>query len=173
MTILGILLLNPLLSPNYGLIVWTLVAFLTVLFLLKKLAWKPILKALQEREQSIQDAIDSAKKAREEMVALKSDNEKILNQARAERDGILKEAREAKEKMIAEAKSAAAKEAEKLITMARENIQNEKMAAITELKNQVAHLSIEIAEKILKQELKEKDKQKAIVKTLLDEVKMN
>lgn len=169
----GILLLNPLLTPSYGLIVWTLLAFGIVLFLLKKFAWKPILKALQEREDSIQNAIDAAQKARDEMAALKSDNEKILTQAKTERDNILKEAREIKEKMIAEAKDRAGKEAERLTAIARENINNEKMAAITELKNQVAHLSIEIAEKILKQELSEKDKQKAVVKNLLDEVKMN
>jgi len=171
--ILGILLLNPLLNPSYGLIVWSLVAFLLVMFLLKKFAWKPILQMLQEREQSITEAIESAKKAKEEMTALKADNEKIILQAKAERDGILKEAREIKDKMIAEAKSLASKEAEKLTAIARENIHNEKMAAITELKNQVAHLSIEIAEKILKQELSEKDRQKTIVKNLLDDVKMN
>lgn len=171
--ILGILLLNPLLNPSYGLIVWSLVAFLLVMFLLKKFAWKPILQMLQEREQSITEAIESAKKAKEEMTALKADNEKIILQAKAERDGILKEAREIKEKMIAEAKSLASKEAEKLTAIARESIHNEKMAAITELKNQVAHLSIEIAEKILKHELSEKDKQKNIVKNLLDDVKMN
>lgn len=169
----GILLLNPLLSPSYGLIVWTLFAFLTVLYLLKKLAWKPILKSLQEREQSIQTAIDEAKKTREEMSLLKADNEKILAEARTERDNILKEAREIHDKMIADAKERASKEAEKLVTIARENINNEKMAAITELKNQVAHLSIEIAEKILKQELKEKDKQKTVINGLLQEVKMN
>lgn len=171
--ILGILLLNPLLNPSYGLIVWSLVAFLLVMFLLKKFAWKPILQMLQEREQSITEAIESAKKAKEEMTALKADNEKIILQAKAERDGILKEAREIREKMIAEAKAQAGKEAEKLTAIARENIHNEKMAAITELKNQVAHLSIEIAEKILKQELSEKDRQKTIVKNLLDDVKMN
>lgn len=170
---IGILLLNPLLSPSYGLIVWTLLAFLSVLLLLKKFAWKPILKALEEREQSIQTAIDSAQKVREEMVALKSDNEKIIAEAKTQRDIILKEAREIKDKMVADAKNQATVEADRLTTIARENIQNEKMAAITELKNQVAHLSIEIAEKILKAELSEKDKQKSIVKNLLEEVKMN
>ena len=170
---LGILLLNPLLAPSYGLIVWTLVAFLSVLFLLKKFAWGPILKSLEEREHSIQNAIDTAQKAREEMAALKSDNEKIIAEAKAQRDIILKEAREIKEKMISEAKAQATSEADRLTASARENIQNEKMAAITELKNQVAHLSIEIAEKILKTELKEKDKQKSIVSNLLNDVKMN
>ena len=170
---LGILLLNPLLSPSYGLIVWTLLAFLIVLFLLKKFAWKPILKALEEREQSIQDALDAARKAREEMASLKSDHEKIIIKARNDRDTILKEAREIKDKMIHDAKDLAGKEADKLVAIARENINNEKMAAITELKNQVAHLSIEIAEKILKQELSEKDKQKTIIKNLLENIKMN
>jgi F-type H+-transporting ATPase subunit b len=170
---LGILLLNPLLSPSYGLIVWTLLAFLTVLFLLKKLAWKPILKSLQEREDSIQLALDTAKKAREEMASLKSDHEKIVAQAKTDRDTILKEAREIKDKMIAEAKGLASKEGERMITSARESIQNEKMAAITDLKNQVAHLSIESAEKILKQELAEKDKQKTVINNLLQDVKMN
>ncbi|MBI4946884.1 MAG: F0F1 ATP synthase subunit B [Bacteroidetes bacterium] len=170
---IGILLLSPLLTPSYGLIVWTLLAFLIVLYLLKKLAWKPILKSLQEREDSIQNAIDTAKKAREEMTSLKSDHEKIVAQAKTDRDTILKEAREMKDKMIAEAKNLAAKEGERMITNARESIQNEKMAAITDLKNQVAHLSIEIAEKILKQELSEKDKQKTVITNLLQEVKMN
>ncbi|TAL59720.1 MAG: F0F1 ATP synthase subunit B [Bacteroidetes bacterium] len=170
---IGILLLHPLLSPSYGLIVWTLVAFLTVLFLLKKFAWGPILKSLEEREHSIQTALDESKKARQEMATLKSDNEKIIAEAKTQRDIILKEAREIKDKMIADAKSRASTEADRITTSARENIQNEKMAAITELKNQVAHLSIEIAEKILKQELSEKDKQKSIIKNLLEDVKMN
>ena len=170
---LGILLLNPLLSPSIGLIFWSLLAFGIVLFLLGKFAWKPILKSLNDREQSIQNALDEAKKAREEISSLKADNEKILAEAKTERDIILKEAREIKEKMITDAKDRANKEAEKLISIARENINNEKMAAITELKNQVAHLSIEIAEKILKQELAEKDKQKTVINNLLQDVKMN
>ena len=107
------------------------------------------------------------------MASLKSDHEKIVADAKTQRDVILKEAREIKDKMIAEAKHQASTEADRITTSARENIQNEKMAAITELKNQVAHLSIEIAEKILKQELSEKDKQKTIVKNLLEDVKMN
>jgi len=170
---LGILLLNPLLSPSIGLIVWSLLAFLIVLFLLKKLAWKPILKALDEREKSIQSALDTAMKAREEMQNLKSDNEKIIAEAKTERDIILKEAREIKDKMINEAKDRASKEADKIVAIARENIQNEKMAAITELKNQVAKLSIDIAEKILTEELSSKEKQKKLVSALLDDVNLN
>ena len=162
-----------LIKPAIGLIFWMCLTFGIVLFILKKFAWKPILKALRDREDSIQNALDAAKKAREEMASLKSDHEKIIAEAKTERDNILKEAREIKEKMISEAKDRAGKEAERLTTIARESIQNEKMAAITELKNQVAHLSIEIAEKILKQELSEKDKQKSIVKNLLEDVKMN
>ena len=173
MNTLGTLLLNPLLNPSYGLVVWTLFAFLTVLFLLKKFAWKPILKALKEREDSIQNALDSAKKAKEDMLALQSNNEKILQDAKLERDNIMKEAREMKDAIIAEAKSKASKEADKLIATARENIQNEKMAAITELKNQVATLSIEIAEKILKEELSSPEKQKVLVKTFLEDVNLN
>lgn len=162
-----------LIKPAIGLIFWMCLTFGIVLFILKKFAWKPILKALKDREDSIQNALDTAKKAREEMSNLKADNEKIIAEAKTERDTILREAREIKDKMIIEAKDRAGKEAEKLVAIARENIQNEKMAAITELKNQVAHLSIEIAEKILKQELSEKDKQKSIVKNLLEDVKMN
>ena len=162
-----------LVKPAFGLIFWMFISFGIILFILKKFAWKPILKMLHERERSIQDAIDSAKKTREEMALLRSDNERVLTEAKTQRDIILKEAREIKEKMISEAKGIASKEAERLTMIARENIQNEKLAAITELKNQVAHLSIEIAEKILKQELSEKDKQKRIIKNLLEDVKMN
>lgn len=162
-----------LVKPAFGLIFWMFISFGIILFILKKFAWKPILNMLHERERSIQDAIDSAKKTREEMALLRSDNERVLTEAKTQRDIILKEAREIKEKMISEAKGIASKEAERLTMIARENIQNEKLAAITELKNQVAHLSIEIAEKILKQELSEKDKQKRIIKNLLEDVKMN
>lgn len=173
MNTFGIFLLNPLLSPSIGLMFWTLLAFITVLILLKKFAWKPILGALKEREESIQNALDSAKKAREEIAGLKADNEKIVQEAKIERDKILKEARELKETMLVEAKQKAQSEGEKLLTAARESIQNEKMAAITELKNQVASLSIEIAEKILKEELKSTDKQKTLISNLLQQVNMN
>ena len=173
MNILGILLMSPLLNPSYGLIVWTLVAFLTVLFLLKKFAWKPILNSLKEREDFIQNALNSAEKAKEEMKELQSNNERILNEAKAERDTMLKDAREIKEKMITEAKSIASKEGERLLKTARENIQNEKIAAIAELKSQVATLSIEIAEKILKSELSSDEKQKSLVNTLLKDVNLN
>jgi F-type H+-transporting ATPase subunit b len=128
---------------------------------------------LKEREQGIQEALDSAKKAREEMAGLKAENEKILMDARNERDRILKEARETKDQIVNEARTKAQTEGDRMITIAREAIQNEKMAAITELKNQVATLSIEIAEKVIRQQLSSDEKQKALVQDLLKDVKMN
>lgn len=162
-----------LVTPAFGLVFWMSISFLTVLFLLKKFAWKPILNMIKEREESIENALSSAEKAKNEMASLKASNEKILNDARMERDNMLKEAREIKESMINDAKAKASAEADKIVTAARETINNEKMAAITELKNQVATLSIEIAEKVLRQHLSSDEKQKAYVKQLLDEVKLN
>ena len=162
-----------LVKPEFGLIFWMVISFGLIMLILRKFAWKPILNMLHEREASIQDALDSAEKAKEEMKALQSNNEKILADARNERDQLLKDAREIREKMIADAKGIATKEGERMLTIARENIQNEKMAAITELKNQVATLSIEIAEKILKSELSSDEKQKTLVNTLLKDVNLN
>lgn len=162
-----------LVKPAIGLIFWMCISFGLILFILGKFAWKPILKAIKDRETSIQDALESAENARKEMESLKAGNEKILNEARAERDALLKDARDAKESIIAEAKSKASKEAEQLLKTARETINNEKMAAITELKNQVATLSIEVAEKILKNELSSDDKQKAYMKNLMQDVTLN
>lgn len=162
-----------LVKPAFGLIFWMCVSFGLILFILKKFAWKPILNMLSEREESIQNALDAAEKAKTEMRLMKSDNERILNEARAERDALLKDAREIREKMISESKGLANKEGERMLKSARENIQNEKMAAITELKNQVAVLSIEIAEKILKAELSSDEKQKALIKNLLQDVNLN
>jgi F-type H+-transporting ATPase subunit b len=162
-----------LVKPSIGLIFWMVVSFSIILFLLKKFAWKPILGMIKERELSIENALAAAENAKEEMKALQSNNERILAEARNERDQLLKDAREIREKMISEAKGIAAKEGERMLTTARENIQNEKMAAITELKNQVATLSIEIAEKILKSELSSDEKQKTLVNTLLKDVNLN
>jgi F-type H+-transporting ATPase subunit b len=156
-----------LVTPDIGLLFWMLVSFSLVLFLLKKYAWKPILSSLKERENSISDALNSARKAKEEMSALKSENEKLLAQARAERDVILKEARDAKDSIITEARSKATQEADRLLLIARESIQNEKLSAIAELKNQVATLSIDIAEKILKEELTSDEKQRKLVSDYL------
>jgi F-type H+-transporting ATPase subunit b len=162
-----------LVTPEIGLIFWMSVTFLIVLFLLAKFAWKPILNMIHEREASIEDALASAERAKREMAELKASNEKILNEARAERDTLLKEARDTRETIIAEAKGKAQKEADRLLASARENIQTEKAAAMADLKNQVATLSIEIAEKILKEHLSSDDKQKALVKNLLQDVNLN
>jgi len=162
-----------LVKPAFGLIFWMFVSFGLILFLLKKFAWKPILAMLDEREKTISDALNLAQKAKEEMTALRAGNEKLLQEARNERDILLKEAREAKESIINEAKSKATEAADKILTSARENITNEKMAAITELKNYVATLSIEIAEKVLKHELSDPNKQKELVQTLLKDTKLN
>lgn len=162
-----------LVKPSIGLIFWMVVSFSIILFLLKKFAWSPILTMVKEREESIDAALKSAEQAKAEMKSLKSENERILAEARNERDILLKEARDIKEKIIGEAKTIATSEGERLLKAARENIENEKMAAITELKNQVAVLSIEIAEKILKAELASDDKQKSLVKNLLQDVNLN
>ena len=152
-----------LVTPEIGLIFWTTVVFSLLLIVLKKYAWKPILSAVDERNKSIEDALKAADKAKEEMLSLSADNERILMEAKKERDMILKEGREIKESIIAEAKDKAKVDAEKILKTAKEQIINEKMKAITELKNQVATLSIEIAEKILKSELQDLNKQKELV----------
>jgi len=162
-----------LVTPDIGLLFWMLVSFSIVLFLLRKYAWKPILDGLSSREESIANALNEAEKAKAEMAALTADNEALLKQARIERDNILKEAREMRDQMISDAKGQAKVEADKMVSSAREAIQNEKQAAITELKNQVALLSIEIAEKVIKSELSDSDKQKALVGDLLKDVKLN
>ena len=153
---------------SFGLFFWQIVLFVLLLLLLKKYAWKPILDALNSREEGIQNALDEADKARQEMVDLKSSNEMILKEARAERDGLLKDARMIKEKMITEAKDEAKTQSNKIIEQAKQTIENEKLAAITELKNQVAELSIGIAEKIMKDELSNKGKQVAMIEKMLD-----
>lgn len=162
-----------LIKPGIGLIVWTTVVFVLLLILLSKYAWKPILNAIKEREEGITKALSSAEAAKKEMQDLKSANEMILTQARTERDAMLKDARDAKEAMISEAKAKAKSESERILASAREQITNEKNAAITELKNQVAVLSIEIAEKILKSELSSDEKQKTLVNNLMKDVNLN
>jgi F-type H+-transporting ATPase subunit b len=158
---------------SVGLFFWQSILFIALLFLLRKFAWKPILNAVNEREDSIQEALDSAKEAKLEMAKLKSSNEDLLNEARAERDAMLKEARTIKDGIVAEAKTNASEEADKIIATAKESIHHEKMAAITELKNQVAGLSIEIAEKILKDELSSAEKQKAIIDNVVKDINLN
>lgn len=162
-----------LVKPAIGLIFWMLVSFGIILFILKKFAWKPILSALKTREESIQKALDDATSARLEMANFKNESERIINDAKIERDNIIKEARDAKDSIINEAKTKSKEEAEKIMRNARETINNEKMAAVTELKNQVAILSIQISEKILKQELTSVEKSKTLIDNLLNEVKLN
>jgi len=158
---------------SIGLFVWQTVLFLTLLFLLRKYAWKPILSAVDEREEGIKNALEAANNAKKEMEALNADNERILREAKAERDNILKEAREIKETIIIDAKTQATEEADRVLASAREQINNEKLMAITELKNQVADLSIDIAEKVLKSELKDADKQKKLVNNALKEAALS
>ncbi len=164
---------NPLISPNLGLIVWQTAILLILIWLLAKYAWKPILKAVNNRESAIADALKSAESAKEEMAKLKSDNESLLRQAKDERDAILKEAKEMKDKIVSDAKKKATDEADRLIAAARESIRSEKNAAVAELKSQVAALSIEIAEKIVKNELSSNDKQKALASQLVDDMNLN
>lgn len=144
---------------SFGLFFWQTLIFLLLIFLLRKFAWKPILDAVNEREEGIKNALLSAENAKKEMQNLKSDNEKLLADARVERDVMLKEAREIKDKIISEAKEDAQVQAGKMIEQAKAAINSEKNAAMTELKNQVSSLSIEIAEKVLREELSNKESQ--------------
>jgi len=162
-----------LVKPEFGLIFWMSISFLIVVFLMRKFAWGPILSSLKERETSITDALNAAKKAKEEVANMTAENERILQEARNERDVILREARETKEQIINESRAKAQVEGDSLITLAHEANTNEKMAAITDLKNQVAYLSIEIAEKMIRQKLSNDEQQKALVQEMLKDVKMN
>lgn len=155
---------------SIGLFVWQTLLFLLLLYLLAKFAWKPILNAVNEREEGIKNALEEAENARKEMQNLNADNERILKEARIERDGMLKEAREMKEAIISEAKDEAQIQANKVVAQAQATIESEKQAAIADLKNQVAELSVGIAEKVVRAELSEKDKQIALVKEMLKEV---
>ncbi|PHS53264.1 MAG: ATP synthase F0 subunit B [Lutibacter sp.] len=155
---------------SLGLFFWQTILFIALVLLLKKFAWKPILNAVNEREEGIKNALDEAENARKEMQNLTADNERILKEARIERDTLLKEAREMKESIVAEAKEEAQVQANKVVEQAQATIQSEKQAAITDLKNQVAELSIRIAEKVVRRELSDKDKQTKLVEEMLKEV---
>jgi len=159
-------------SPE-SLIFWTTIIFIVFFILLAKFAWKPILGAVKSREESINNALASAEAARLEMQNLTADNERILKEARAERDAMLKEAREMKEKMIADSKNEAQEQGQKLIAQAKLAIENEKNAAMAELKSQVSTLSLSIAEKLLKEELSNKESQTKLVEKMLGDVKLN
>ncbi len=167
------LILASLIEPGIGLIFWTTITFILLLVILGKFARKPILNAIRTREESITKALASAESALKDMRELKSANEVILTQARAERDNMLKDARETKDVIVAEAKQKAQSEADRILSSAREQITIEKNAAVAELKKQVATLSIEIAEKILKSELSNDEKQKTLVSNLMKDVTLN
>lgn len=156
-----------------GLFFWQMLIFIGLILLLRKFAWKPILDSVNNREEGIRNALSSAEKAREEMVALQAKNEETLQQARMERDAMLKEAREIKEKMIADAKADAASEGAKMIEQAKAAINAEKNAAMAEMKAQVSSLSLEIAEKLLKDELSNKESQIKLVDKMLADAKLN
>ncbi|GAB3231678.1 F0F1 ATP synthase subunit B [Algoriphagus aestuariicola] len=162
-----------LITPGSGLIFWQLFGFLGLLFILIKFAWKPMLAALEERESSIENALKSAEQARNEMANLKADNEKLLQEARLERDTILKKAQEASVKMIEDAKNEASKVAAQQIENAKAVIETEKRAALTEVKNQVAILTLEVTEKLLRKTLSDEKAQKALVDEFVKDIKLN
>ena len=158
---------------SVGLFFWQSLLFIALILLLKKFAWGPILTAVEEREDGIKDALEAAEKAKAEMQALNADNERILAEARIERDALLKEAREIKDGIVNDAKELANTEADKILTTAKDQINNDKIKAMTELKNTVATLSIDIAEKVLRSELTDKKKQEDLVANALKETELN
>ncbi len=162
-----------LITPNPGTFLWMVIIFGIALFILKKYAWIPILKTLKDREESIDKALNSAAEARKEVEGLKANNEKIIAEARKEKDIILKEAKEIKNKIIAEAKEKTNLETQKSIELARQQIEVEKNAALDEIKKQIAELSVAIAEKVIKKELSNPSEQKKMVDNLIDDIKLN
>ena len=158
---------------SFGLFIWQVVIFVGLILLLKKFAWKPILDAVNEREEGIKNALESAENAKKEMQDLQADNQRILQEARLERDSMLKEAREMKEKIVADAKNEAQAQGQKMIEQAKAAIESEKNAAMNELKLQVSTLSLSIAEKVLKDELSNKEAQTKLVEKMLGDVKLN
>ncbi|WP_160068556.1 F0F1 ATP synthase subunit B [Sphingobacterium bovisgrunnientis] len=158
---------------SYGLFFWQLIILLIVIFILGKFAWTPIVNALEEREKGISDALASAEKAKLEMARLTNENEQLLKEAREERDAILKEAKELKDKIVTEAKLSAQTEGAKLIESAKREIEDQKLKALAEVKNQVSALSLDIARKVLTKEFEDQGKQEALVSDLLKDVKLN
>ena len=165
--------MDALLSPAFGTVVWASISFLVVLFLLKKMAWGPILQGLKDREEEIQGALDSAKEARAEIENLQSDNERLLQEARAERDGMLRDARDMADKLVADAKQTAKDEGERMIEQAKQAIDGERAAAVAELKAEVAKLSLDIAEKLVRQELKDDAAQQELIGRMITDSKLN
>lgn len=162
-----------LLNPSIGLIFWTLVAFLIVFFILRKFAWKPILHSLDERERTISDSLATAERVKAEMAQLKNENEALMAQAREERANMLKEAKEIRDRMINDAKEQAKAEAARIMAETQNSIEQQKMAALTDVKNQVGNLVIEVAEKVLRRELSAKEQQEKYIRDLAGEVKLN
>ncbi|MGB8191696.1 MAG: F0F1 ATP synthase subunit B [Chitinophagaceae bacterium] len=162
-----------LLLPGPGLLIWTLLAFIIVFLILKKFAWKPILKSLKERENGIAESIATAERVKAEMAQLQSENEALLASAREERGQMLKEARETRDKMVNDAKELAKIEANRIVAEAQQAIQQQKMAAITDVKNQIGQLVIEVSEKVLRRELANKQEQETYIKQLANEIKLN
>jgi F-type H+-transporting ATPase subunit b len=168
-----VLLANSLTTPAIGTIFWSVVIFSLFLIILAKFAWKPVLSAINARDEMIRGSLESAERAREEMLKLQSDNEAILKKAREEREGILKEARDVRDRLISEAKDKAAEEAEKLIAKARTGIESEKMKALSEIHEQVASLSVEIASKLIGEKLKQTGEQTKLIDNYLKDVDLN
>jgi len=162
-----------LLTPEIGLFIWTLIAFLFVLFILRKFAWKPILKTLNERETGIAESIAAAEKVKEEMKQMQAQNETLLAQAREERSQLLKEAKETKDRIIGEAKEQAKAEANRIMEDTRLQIEQQKNAAMTAVKNEIGNLAVEVAEKILRKQLSNQDAQQDLVEMLAEEIKLN
>lgn len=161
------------LVPDPGLIFWTSLVFIVVYFFLGRVAIKPIQQALKERENSIQDSLDEAKKAREEMKSLKAENEALIKQAQEERTQILREAKEMKDNIIAEAKDKAKEEAKRIVTSAKEDLENKRLEMMTTVKNQLGLMAVEIAEKLTRKEIAGKSENEKLVNTLVDEIKLN
>ena len=157
---------------SFGLFFWQLFIFIGLVLLLRKFAWKPILDSVNERETSIKDAMNAAEEAKKEMASIQEDNQKVLKEARAERESLLKEARSSGAEIVAQAKTEAKAEADKIIAQAQESIQNEKRVALNELKNQVAQISLNIAEKVIDSELDNKDKQSKLVNQLIKDASL-
>lgn len=162
-----------LITPELGLIVWQLVVFLIVLFVLGKFAWKPILKGIKDREQSITEALEAARQAKSEMAKISADNEKLLQQARIEKDEMLKKAQQTAKDLVEEAKTNAQKEASKVLEEARQLILSEQKAAMAQIKKEIAQLSLEIAEKLLRKDLQNDNAQRMLAEQLINEIKPN
>lgn len=164
---------SELINPGIGLVFWMLVTFVILIFLLKKYAWKPILNAVNKREEDIISALTTAEKAKKEMESLKVDNEKLLAEARAERDAIMKEARDIRKQILDDAKVKAQVQTDKMFQTAKEAIDRQKEAVLYDMKKQISSLALEISEKVIKQELANKDSQQTLVQKMLDETKLN